>query len=312
MRAALIHRYGSAAEVTIGETGVPACGPRQVLVRVRASSLNPLDVKLRTGELRRVMPLRFPAVLGFDLAGEVEAVGTSVREWLVGDRVYGRTDARTGGAHAELAAVGAAVLDRIPQGLSVEEAASLPLVAMTALQGLRQARVSAGDRILIRGASGGVGCAAVQIARAMGAEVTGICRGDAAGLVARLGASPIDCTNDDLAKLSGPFDAVLDTVGARLTPEINRVFGARGRYVSTGFSPGLLLLKLLGPLWSRRRFDLIMSRADGEILREVSRMVADGRLRPIIDTVLPFSRVAEAHTRMERGHLRGKVVLTHS
>ncbi len=310
MKAAIVRRYGDATGVEIAEIPDPVPGPHQVLIRVRASSLNPLDVKLRAGDLRWVMPLRFPAVLGFDLAGEIEALGAGVSGWSTGEPVYGRTDARTGGAHAERAVVGASVIDRIPAGLGFEEAASLPLVAMTALQGLRQAAVKAGDRVLINGAAGGVGCAAVQIARAMGAQVSGVCGGDAADLIARLGASVVDYSTGDLGRLRQRFDVILDAVRSDLTPELERVLEPRGRYVSTGFSPRLLLRKTFGRLWSGRRFDFIMSKADGESLREVSAMVADGRLKPVIDSTFPLSRAADAHAKADRGHLRGKIVLT--
>lgn len=311
MKAALVRRYGDATEVEIADMPDPVPGPHQVLIRVRASSLNPLDVKLRAGDLRWVMPLGFPAVLGFDLAGEIETVGASVSGWSPGERVYGRTDARTGGAHAQRAAVGASVIDRIPEGLGFEEAASLPLVAMTALQGFRQAALKAGDRIVINGASGGVGCAAVQIARSMGAEVSGVCRTDAADLVTRLGASVVDYSKGDLGRLRQRFDVILDAVHSDLTPELERVLESRGRYVSTGFSPRLLWRKTFGRLWSRRRFGFIMSKADGASLSEVSAMVVDGRLKPVIDSTFPLARAADAHAKAARGHLRGKIVLTH-
>ncbi len=310
MKAAIIRRYGDATEVEITDTRDPIPGPRQVLVRVRASSLNPLDLKLRAGALRRVMPLRFPAILGFDLAGEIVGTGADVTGWSSGERVYGRTDAQTGGAHAELAVVEGAVLDRIPSGLGFEEAASLPLVSMTALQGLRQVMVKSGDRVLVNGAAGGVGSMAIQIARALGAEVSGACRGDAADLVARLGASVVDYSMGGLEKTSEPFDIIFDAVNSDLTPELDRILGPRGRYVSTGFSPRLLMRKALGRLASRRRFDFIMSKADGVLLREVSAMVTAGRLEPVIDSTYPLSRAADAHARADRGHLRGKVVLT--
>ena len=136
MKAALVRGYGRASEIEIADLPQPVAAPGKLLVRVRAASLNPLDVKLRSGALRRVMPLTLPAVLGFDFAGEVEQ-GSGA--WSRGDRVYGRTDAKTGGTHAEFAVVDASVVDRIPGGLSFEQAASLPLVSCTAIQALRKA-----------------------------------------------------------------------------------------------------------------------------------------------------------------------------
>jgi NADPH:quinone reductase-like Zn-dependent oxidoreductase len=280
MKAALIRAYG--APIEIADVQRPAPGSGQLLVRVRAASLNPLDAKLRSGALRRLLPLKFPVVLGFDFAGEVEE---GARGWSRGDRVYGRTDAKTGGTHAEFAVVGASVVDRIPERLSFEEAASLPLVACTAIQALRQARLAPGERLLVIGA-GGVGSVALQIGRAMGAVVSA------------------------MAPAAGRVDVVLDTAFSSPTADTLRMLDRAGRYVSTGFSISLLRRRLLAMFLSRRRFDFIVSRANGELMREVSRLVTARQLAPVIEASFPLERIAEAHARLGRGHLRGKIVVT--
>ena len=279
MKAAVVRGYGSASEIEIADLPQPVAAPGKLLVRVRAASLNPLDVKLRSGALRRVMPLTFPAVLGFDFAGEVEQ-GSGA--WSRGDRVYGRTDAKTGGTHAEFAVVDASVVDRIPGGLSFEQAASLPLVSCTAIQALRKARLAQGEALLVIGA-GGVGSVAVHVGSAMGARVSG---GE------------------------GPFDVILDTARNGPSDDTLRRLARGGRYVTTGFSAGLLLRSLFGRLWSARRFGFVISKADGELMRETSRLVAAGQLAPVIEATYPLERIGEAHARLERGHMRGKIVVT--
>mgnify|MGYP003581138320 CR=1 FL=1 len=275
MKAAVIRRYGPASEIELAELPQPVAAAGKLLVRVRAASLNPLDVKLRSGSLRRVMPLKFPAVLGFDFAGEVEEGAAG---WERGDPVFGRTDAKTGGTHAEFAVVDPGVVVRMPDGLSFEQAASLPLVACTAIQALRQAGLRKGDHLLVIGA-GGVGSVAVQIGRAMGAVV-----GDAA--------------EDD-------FDVILDTAHNAPTADTLSKLDRHGRYVTTGFSPRLLLRSILS-----RRFGFVMSKANGALMREVSRLVAAGQLVPVVEASYPLERIAEAHARLESGHMRGKLVIT--
>ena len=278
MKAAVIRRYGPASAIEVAELPRPAAGAGKLLVRVRASSLNPLDLKLRSGSLRLAMPLRFPAVLGFDFAGEVEEGAAG---WERGDRVFGRTDAKTGGTHAEFAVVDPGVVVRMPEGLSFEQAASLPLVACTAIQALRQAGLEKGEHLLVIGA-GGVGSVAVQVGRAMGAVV-----------------------NDG----EEPFDVILDTAHGAPTDETLRKLDRHGRYVTTGFSPRLLPRLLLGRFTSRR-FGFVMSKANGALMREVSRLVAAGQLVPVVEASYPLERIVEAYARLERGHMRGKIVLT--
>jgi NADPH:quinone reductase-like Zn-dependent oxidoreductase len=310
VKAAIVRRYGPAASVELADVPDLRPGPGQLLVRVHAASINPLDAKLRAGALRWFMPLKFPAILGFDFAGVVEALGVEVSGWSEGDAVYGRTDARTGGTHAELAVVRASVVDRMPPALSFEEAASLPLVGMTAIQALEQVALVDGERLLVNGAAGGVGSAAVQVGRAMGARVTGVCNTQAAPLVAGLGARVLDYTKGELAATKESFDVILDTVFNTPTEELEYALEERGRYITTGFSPWLLLRSVLGGPANWRRFRFVISRADGHLMRALSDMVMAGQLVPIIDSVVPFARIAEAHSRMEQGHTRGKIVIT--
>lgn len=310
MRAAISHRYGSPDELVIGEMADPVPGRGEVLVRVRAASVNPLDTKLRAGALRPLLRLRFPAVLGFDFAGEVEATGPGVTDWAAGDRVYGRTDAKTGGTHAELAGVSSRVIDRIPASLSFDEAASLPLAAMTAIQAFERAGLRAGHRLLVNGAAGGVGSAAVQVGRALGASVTGVSSGDGAAIVTRLGARKVDYTKGELSRLDETFDVIFDTVFNQPSEDLARLLDERGSYITTGFSPGLLMRAAIGRLKSRQRFGFVASRADGRLMRRLSEFVDAGQMTAVIDSKFPLARIADAHRRVESGHCHGKVVVT--
>jgi NADPH:quinone reductase-like Zn-dependent oxidoreductase len=310
MKAAIVRRTGPPSAIEIGELPDPSPGRGQLLVRVRASSLNPRDAKLRAGALRWAIPIRLPAVLGFDLAGVIEGLGPGVAGWSAGERVCGRTDGRAGGTHAELAVVGAGVVDRLPEWLSFEDPASLPLVAMTALQALRLVRLERGERLLVHGAAGGVGSAAVQIGRAIRATVTGVTSTAGAPIIRSLGVPVLDYAAGELARTTERFDVALDTVFRGPTADLRRILDRRGRYVTTGFSAGLVVRGTLGRLWSRRRFGFVVSRADGELMRRVSEMVVAGRLVAVVDSRFPLARIAEAHERLERGHVHGKIVIT--
>lgn len=312
MLAAVVARYGTAERIGLQHLVAPLPARGQVRVRVRASSLNPLDSKLRSGALWPFLRLHFPAVLGFDLAGEVDALGAGVRDFVVGDRVYGRIDARTGGGHAELAVVRASVLDRIPQGLSYHEAASLPLTGMTALEALRhKARLHTGQRLLVVGGAGGVGSMAIQIGRALGAAVTAVVGPESVPLAGRLGADRVlDYTAGDLERHADRYDVVFDTVFKKSFRDFTRLLVDDGVYVTTGFSPALAVGTVTVRLLSKRKLMWIISRADGALMRELSAMVTSGQLKPVIDSTWPIDRIREAYGRLETGHAHGKVVVT--
>jgi NADPH:quinone reductase-like Zn-dependent oxidoreductase len=181
---------------------------------------------------------------------------------------------------------------------------------MTALQALDQVGLRSGERLLVNGAAGGVGSVAVQIGRALGAEVTGVCSASGASLVGSLGATVLDYAKGELGSTQNRFDVVLDTVSSGPSPQILRVMDPRARYLTTGFTLGILLRSTLGRLVSRRRFGYVMSRADGDLMRRVSALVAAGKLRAIVSQTFPLARIAEAHAALERGHVHGKIVVT--
>jgi len=215
MRAAVIDGYGGPDRFEIREVEKPSPGPGQLLVRVRAASVNPVDWKLRKGSLRFVRPARFPLILGYDVAGEVEAIGAEVSHFAPGDPVYASTDNPHGGGYAEYVLVGEAATALKPASLTFEEAAAVPLASLTALQALRdKGEVAEGERLLVNGGAGGVGHFAVQIGKALGARVVAVASGRNQEFLRELGADRgIDYEEEDFATDEENYHIVFDTVG---------------------------------------------------------------------------------------------------
>ena len=323
MRAIVYCDYGPPDVLRVEAVEKPVPGERELLVRVRAVALNPLDwhyvrgtpyvMRLGTG-LRRPKSIRF----GVDYAGTIEAVGAGVTKFKPGDAVFGGRN----GAFAEyLTTPEDAAVALKPGRSSFEEAASLPIAAITALQGLRdQGRVGAGDRVLVNGASGGVGTFAVQIAKALGAHVTGVCSTRNVDLVRSLGADAVvDYTKEDFAAGSARYDVILDNVGTRPISDFRGVLAENGRYVLIG-GGGLDDQGLLGPVARMARAAMIRPFVDEEILPMMARMQADdlvaladliesGKVTPVIDRRYSLEEFAEAMRYLETGRARGKVVV---
>ena len=323
MKAIIIGRYGTPDVLRMEEVDAPVPGDGEVLVRVRASSVNPYDWHFLTGRPKLFRPafggLRRPKyrILGADLAGKVEAVGPGVTRFVPGDEVYGLTAA---GAYAEYAAVAEAELAAKPADLTFEQAAAVPLAGGTALQAIRdQGHVQPGQKVLINGASGGVGAFAVQIAKADGAEVTGVCSTGNVDMVRSIGADHvIDYTRDDFTSSSSKYDLLLDNVGNRSLSEYRRVLAPKGMYLASHGQPEHTWL---GPIWFLARMALLSpfvgqkltsftAHPRTEDLDTLQELIATGTLRPVIDRAYPLVEVPEAFRYLERGHARGKVVIT--
>jgi NADPH:quinone reductase-like Zn-dependent oxidoreductase len=321
MKAVVQCEYGSPDVLRVEQVERPAPADDQVLVRVRAASLNPLDWHLLRGEPyvgRLGMGLRKPKAtrIGVDFAGTVEAVGAKVTRFRPGDAVFG---GRTG-AFAQYVAVreDRAIVAK-PAGLTFEEAAAIPVAGVTALQGLRdRGRLQPGQRVLVNGASGGVGTFAVQIAKALGGEVTGVCSTRNAERVRSLGADRVvDYTRQDFAALGERWDLLLDNVGNRSLLDCRRALAPRGTYVMVGGPAGrwvdpiprMLAAFLLSRVVSQdmRMFLADLNAADLAVLRDLA---AAGKLRPVIDRRYPLDEIAAAIAYLAEGHARGKVVLT--
>ena len=317
MRAIIHERYGSPDLLRVGEVDSPTPGPEQVLVRVRASSVNAGDwrrVRADPSFVRMVDGLRRPKspLIGGDAAGVVEAVGSDVSDLRPGDEVYG---IRTG-ALAEYVA-GKNFVTK-PANLSMEEAAAIPIAGVTALQSVRDhGRVRPGDRVLINGAGGGVGSFTVQIAKADGAEVTAVTRTDKVELVRSIGADHvIDYTRDDFTRTAVRYDVVIDPGGNRSVRHLRRILAPGGRLVllGAGHGPGGAMGRLAGGIIRKRVlrqpiaiFIAAVRREDLVTLRE---LVEAGKVRPVIDRTYPLEQTADALKYLESGAVCGKVVIT--
>lgn len=331
MRAYVLNRYGGPESAVLQERPSVEPAPDQVRIRVHAAGLNPVDYKTRDGVLKPIYRYRLPVVLGSELAGVVDAIGTHVSNARVGDRVYVRVAKEDLGAFADYCCVDAALIAAMPDQLSFEQAAAVPLAALTALQCLRdEIKVAAGMRLLISGGAGGVGCFAIPLAKWLGASVTttASARGDA--LVRRLGADEvIDYTSASPREQAGRFDAALDLVGGSALRDCFVAVRRGGRVVSIAAVPeprtalidldrnwplAALFLLASTPIlalagWhgvSYRYKFMHPSRADLQIL---AGLIEDGTLPVQIDRVFEFDQIAEAMAYLEAGHAKGKVVV---
>ncbi len=321
MRAIVQHRYGSPGVLESADVDRPAVGAGDVLVRVGAASVHPGDYFLMTGEpyvVRLVFGLRRPRhpIRGRDLAGVVAAVGKDVADLQPGDEVFGWS---TTGTLAQYACVPADQLVRTPTNLSAAQAAVVPTSGLTALQALRDiAHLQNGQRVLITGASGGVGTFAVQIAKTLGAEVTGVCSTRNVDLVRSLGADHvIDYTRTDFTRTGLRYDAILDSVEAQSLSEVRRALTPSGTLIPNSGRGG----RWVGPLgrvvkararslFTRQTLRPLVSVEKRQDLLELADLLEAGQLTPVIDRTYPLSEAAEALRYVGAGHTQGKVVVT--
>jgi NADPH:quinone reductase-like Zn-dependent oxidoreductase len=333
MKAIAFDGYGSSEVLRLEDVESPDPRPDEVRIRVRAASINPYDWHFMTGLPIIGRPMiggwRSPTILriGADVAGEVEDVGASVTRFDVGDEVFGMVNGGTAddpqlelGSCAEFVCVSERWLESMPEGLNFEEAAAVPVAAITALQGLTHiGALQAGQKVLINGASGGVGTYAVQIAKALGAEVTGVCSTPNLELVESIGADHvIDYTKDDFAARPECHDLLLDNVGNRSLGDCRRALTPDGTYLASFGQPAhrwvgpmvkLLRMAILNRFVSQTmiQLDQVRNAAD---LGTIAAMIEDGAIASIIDRTFGLDAVGAALDHLEQGHARGKVVIT--
>lgn len=321
MKAILFDRYGGPEVLTLGEAKRPEPREKEVLIRVLAAAVNAADWHIIRGE---PFPVRLFAGLfkpkyhipGCDVAGVVEAVGSEVTRFRPGDEVFGDATNSGWGAFAEYVAINEATVAAKPEGVSFEEAAALPTAGVTALQGLRdKGALQPGEKVLINGASGGVGTFAVQLAKELGAEVTGVCSGPKVEMVRSIGADRvIDYTREDFADSGAVYDLILAANGSRKLADYRRVLTPRGRYVQTGGSGNQLMEALvLGPMLSRKngqQMGNILMKPNAADLELLGELLAARKVVPVIDRRYPLDEVPQAIRQVEEGHARGKVIIT--
>ena len=329
MRAFVVAKYKE--PLRAADVPEPTVGDRDVLVQVQAAGLNQLDEKIRLGEFKQILPYKLQLVLGHDVAGTVIRVGAKVRGFKPGDAVYARPDKDRIGTFAERIAITEADLALKPASISMEEAGSLPLVALTAWQALvEQGNVRPGQKVLIHAGAGGVGSVAIQLARHLGATVATTASAANAGFVRDLGADTvIDYRTQDFEQLLGGYDLVLDSLGGENLVKSLRILKPGGKAIGiagppdpafarrAGLNP-VLRLAIAG-LSSRIRrqakklgvsYEFLFMRASGDQLRQIAALVDDGVLRPVVGKVFDFAQTPQALESLAKGGLRGKAVVT--
>src|SRR5436305_9777879 len=312
MRAAVIEGYGGVDRLQVREMADPSPGPGQLLVRVMAAGMNPLDAKVRQGSMRFIQPVKFPWVPGYELAGVVAAVGPEVSGFVPGDAVHGNVK---GGACAGLALLDESAAAPKPERLSFAEAAAVPVAALTAWQGLLgRGELAAGERVLINGGAGGVGHFAVQIAAALGAHVTAVASGRHQDFLRELGAErTLDYGRDDFTRDEETFDVVFDVAATSDFTACDLILGEGGVYVTTLPGPAVFfraaLTAVAGLFGKARRARWVILRPRAADLVNVDRLIEQGRVRPVVDRVFPLDEIRAAHQAIESGHARGKMVV---
>lgn len=330
MQAAMIHKYGNNSEVHLQRVDTPKIGTTDVLIHIKAASVNPLDIRMREGKLKQVLPLKLPLILGHDLAGIVEAVGTKVSKFKVGDEVYTRCDTLRIGSFADYVAVKESNVSLKPRKLSMEEAAALPLVSLTAWQILvEKANVQKGQKVLIHGGAGGVGSIAIQLAKHLGAYVATTCGQDDFTAVKKHGADiAIDYRSEDFSTILKEYDLVLDTQGGKTLEKSLHVLKRGGKAISINGAPDIHMANYLGLNPAMKLIMMAMSfminrkakklgvtyafhfmYPSGEQLDEIRVLVDKGVLCPVVDKVYPFSSIKEALAYSESGKSKGKIVI---
>jgi len=321
MLAVVYHCYGSADVLELARIDKPVPADNEILVRVRAAAVNPLDWHYMRGSpylMRLSSGLGKPdnTRIGVDFAGVVEATGSDVDDFAPGDRVFGGAT----GAFAEYVVIPAdRAVAAIPDGVSFEQAAAVPIAATTALQALRDhGRIERGESVLINGASGGVGTFAVQIATAMGAEVSGVCSTRNVEMVRAIGADHVfDYKKQDYTEEPGRYDVIVDLVGNHSISKNRRVLNPGGRLVLVGGPKGDWIAPLLGPLSAMIQSPFVeaelvtmLAKLTAEDLRQLATLMAGGAVTPQLDRSYPLDEIAEAIRYSESGRARGKIIIT--
>lgn len=331
MKAFVVEKYKKKGALRLAEMPVPELRSEDVLVEIRATAVNLLDSKVRDGEFKLFLPYRPPFILGHDVAGVITKVGSNVSRFKIGDEIYARPRDHRVGTFAEFIAINEADVALKPKNLSMEEAASVPLVGLTAWQALVEvAQVKPGQKVFIQAGSGGVGTFAIQLAKHLGATVATTTSTKNAELVKSLGADVvIDYKTQDFEKVLSGYDLVVNSQDNKTLEKSLRVLKPGGLLISISGPPDPefanslrlnLFLKLVIRLLSRGvrkkakslgiRYSFLFMRAQGQQLSEIASLIESGVIRPVVDKVFPFEKTGDALAYVETGRARGKVAIT--
>jgi NADPH:quinone reductase-like Zn-dependent oxidoreductase len=330
MKAFIIDRYGSGARVRVHEMPDPVMRDDDVLVQIHAAGVNVLDSKIKSGEFKLLLPYRFPLILGNDVAGVVLRIGARVRRFKPGDEVYARPDPDRIGTFAELIAIKEDSVANKPKNLTMEEAASIPLVGLTAWQALiEKASLKKGQKVFIQAGSGGVGTFAIQLAKHVGATVATTTSTDNVNLVRSLGADVVvDYKKDDFENVLSGYDVVLNSLDKLTLEKSLRVLKPGGRLISISGPPDPDFAREIGASWMLKvgmrvlsygvrakakrhqvNYSFLFMRANGAQLGQITVLIDSGIIRPVVDRVFPFDSTDEAMAYVEAGRAKGKVVV---
>ena len=300
IKAARIHAFGNADSVLLEDVPMPRPGADDILVRVVASGVNPIEFKIRQGQMGKALGRPLPVTLGWDCAGVVSAVGAQVTRFKVGDAVFAYPEFTRDGSHAEAVAISAAQAALCPKSLSFEQAAAVPMTAQAAWTTLLTAKLQPGERVLVHGAGGAVGHWLVQLAKRAGAHVIATASGDDLARVRALGADQMVDYRSQRFEDVGQVDAVLDLVGGETQARSWSVLGPTGRLVST----------VPGPVTTERKPSFVFTVPNGEVLGQIGALIDSGELKALaVDTVLPLADIGRVHAMGDADQLPGKVVL---
>ena len=310
MKAAVINQYGPPEVLQISDIPEPVIEPHEVLVKVMAAAINPVDWKQRQGWHKLFLKAHFPVVLGYDISGEVVECGDEVRKLKPGDHIYGRLTRRFGGAYAEYAAASESAIAIKPDDLSWEQAAAVPLTAISALQSLRdKCKIKKDQEILLIGAAGGLGHFVLQIAKSLGAKVTAVCSSRHKTMMDELAPyHHIDYTVTDYKTAGKKYDVVYDSAGKESYRTTKKIIKRGGQYLTTLPRPKLLAHKILA-LFAGKKVKTFLMKSKREDLEIISEMIIRGDLKIYIDSVFPLDKIADAHRRAEQYQTEGKIVI---
>lgn len=330
MKAFTINKYSKTEGLQLTDMPIPVVKEYDVLVEVHASGLNLLDSKIKTGEFKLIMPYKFPLILGHDVAGVVTQVGSKVTKFKVGDEVYSRPPDFRIGTFAEFIAIDQKDVAHKPKNLSMEEAASLPLVALTVWQALvERANLKKGQKIFIQAGSGGVGTIAIQLAKHLGATVATTASEKSFELLKSLGADVlVDYKKEDFENVLKGYDVVLNSQDKKTLEKSLRIVKPNGKVISISGPPTPEFAKAIKAPWfvkiilslissgirkmARKRnvgYSFLFMRAEGNQLQEITKLVESGVIKPVVDQVFPFEQINQALQYVEAGRAKGKVVV---